>query len=218
MNDPRTRRAALALTAIGLAAAVLLAGVDRLTRDRIAQAEQRRALATLSAMLPAGTFDNDLLSDAIELPLPGLEQPARVYRARRDGRPVASLVDLVTARGYSGDIRLLVAADPDGTVLGVRVLDHRETPGLGDRIEIERSDWITQLTGRSLGDPPAERWAPDRRGGDFDTLTSATITTDAVLDAVRSALRGLRQTDPERLWEMPGEAPDEMPVEAPQAQ
>lgn len=200
MINPDRRRAALALTAIGLGAALLLAGVDRLTRDRIEAAEQRRALATLSALLPAGTFDNELLDDAIVLALPGLEQPARVYRARRNGQPVASLVDLVTSRGYSGDIRLLVAVDPEGTVLGVRVLAHRETPGLGDKIERQRSDWITQFKGRSLGQPPAEAWAPDQRGGDFDTLTSATITTDAVIHAVHSALSGLEQTDPERLW------------------
>ncbi|MFW5815695.1 MAG: RnfABCDGE type electron transport complex subunit G [Wenzhouxiangella sp.] len=199
MDQPR-RRAAIALTGIGLGAALLLAGVDRLTRERIEDAQQRRALSTLSAMLPTGRFDNDLLDDAIDLPIPGLEQPGRLYRARRDGEPVGLLVDLVTHRGYSGDIRLLVAVNPDQTVLAVRVLEHRETPGLGDKIEIERSDWITGFAGRSLGDPPAQRWAPDQRGGDFDTLTSATITTDAVVDAVRSALVALAQADEEQLW------------------
>lgn len=207
MMDGSRRRAAIALTCIGLGAAVLLAGVDRLTRDRIEQAQQRRALAILGAMLPEGAFDNQLLSDAIELQVPGLDRPARVYRARRGGQPVASLVDLVTSRGYSGDIRLLVAVDPGGTVLGVRVLDHRETPGLGDKIEIERSDWITGFAGRSLGNPPAERWAADRSGGDFDTLTSATITTDAVVEAVRAALLGLEQADQERLWAAPDPDP-----------
>jgi electron transport complex protein RnfG len=209
MIDRSRRRAAIALTCIGLAAALVLAGVDRLTRDRIQQAQQQRALATLGAMLPAGSFDNALLEDAIDMPLPGLEQPARVYRARRDGQPVAALVDLVTSRGYSGDIRLLVAADPNGTVLGVRILNHRETPGLGDKIEIGRSDWITGFVGRSLGNPAPERWAADRSGGDFDTLTSATITTDAVVDAVRSALAGLEQASQEELWRAPGPEPAE---------
>jgi electron transport complex protein RnfG len=207
MIDRRRRRAAIALICIGLSAALILAGVDRLTRDRIEQAQQRRALATLETMLPAGSFDNPLLDDAIDLTLPGLEQPARVYRARRDGQPVATLVDLVTQRGYSGNIRLLVAADPNGTVLGVRVLDHRETPGLGDKIEIERSDWITGFVGRYLGNPPLDGWAADRSGGDFDTLTSATITTDAVVGAVRAALLGLEQTDQDDLWARPGTEP-----------
>ncbi|MFP4336254.1 MAG: hypothetical protein ACLFQC_12370, partial [Wenzhouxiangella sp.] len=117
MMDQARRRAALTLTVIGLVAALLLAGIDRLTRERIAQADQQRALATLTAMLPASDFDNRLLDDRIELMLPGLEQAAQVYRARYRDKPVAALVDLVTEHGYSGDIRLLVAVDPAGTVL-----------------------------------------------------------------------------------------------------
>lgn len=204
--DRRRIRAGVMLAAIGLAAAVLLAAVDRATRATIADQEQRRALATLTALLPPGTYDNDLVNDRIRMQLPGLERPARVYRARRAGQPAAVIFDLVTGRGYSGDIRLLVAADPNGQVLGVRVIEHRETPGLGDRIEVGRSDWIRQFTGRSLEDPPAERWAPDRRGGDFDTMTGATITADAVIGAVRAALSGLEASEADALWQLPAHA------------
>ncbi|TVS12243.1 MAG: RnfABCDGE type electron transport complex subunit G [Wenzhouxiangella sp.] len=199
MMRSRRVRAALSLTLLGLLAALLLSGIDRLTRERIAQAEQRRALATLTELVPAERFDNDPVTDRIELRVPPFEQPATVYRARRGGEPVALIFDVTTPRGYSGDIRLLVATDPEGVVLGARVLAHRETPGLGDRIEIERSDWIRQFSGRRLGDPAPDAWAPDRRGGEFDTLTTATITTDAVIDAIKRALQ-VRADRSDELW------------------
>ncbi|NEZ04201.1 RnfABCDGE type electron transport complex subunit G [Wenzhouxiangella sp. XN201] len=184
-----TLRPALILAGLGLAAAVLLAGLDQFTRERIADERQQRALAAVSAMLGEIGYDNDLLDDTARLGIPDLAEPAVVYRARQDGKPVAVVMDVVTSAGYSGDIRLLIAADVDGTVLGVRVVEHRETPGLGDKIERRRSDWIEQFDGRSLVEPPAEDWAPDRRDGAFDTLTSATITSAAVVDAVKRALQ-----------------------------
>lgn len=207
---PSRRKAALTLTVIGLVAAILLAGVDQLTRERIQQSRDARAEATLTSMLPDMRFDNDLINDDIGLSLPGLEEPARVYRARYQGQPVAALVDLVTSQGYSGDIRMLVAVSPNGVVIASRVLAHRETPGLGDKIEIERNDWITRFTGRSLANTSSSSWAPDRRGGDFDTLTSATITSAAVIDAVHAALQGLESADRERLWGPPN--PPETPT------
>jgi Na+-translocating ferredoxin:NAD+ oxidoreductase subunit G len=183
-----TLRPALILAGLGLAAAVLLAGLDQFTREHIAEERQQRALAAVSAMLSEIGYDNDLLEDTARLGIPDLDEPAVVYRARRDGKPVAVVMDVVTSAGYSGDIRLLIAVAVDGTVLGVRVVEHRETPGLGDKIERRKSDWIEQFGGRSLGEPPAEDWAPDRRDGAFDTLTSATITSAAVIEAVRHAL------------------------------
>lgn len=181
-------RPALILAGLGLAAAVLLAGLDQFTREQIADERQQRALAAVSAMLSEIGYDNDLLDDTARLGIPGLAEPAVVYRARQDGKPVAVVMDVATSAGYSGDIRLLIAVDIGGTVLGVRVVEHRETPGLGDKIERRRSDWIEQFDGQSLSEPPAEDWAPDRRDGAFDTLTSATITSAAVIEAVRHAL------------------------------
>ena len=199
MKSSRRTKAALSLGLIGLVAAVLLSGVDRLTREPIALAEQRRALATLTELVPPSLFDNDPVFDRIEQVISGFDQPAVIHRARRNGEPVALVFDVTTPRGYSGDIRLLVALSPEGEVRGVRVLSHRETPGLGDKIEIRRSDWIRQFTGRSLDDPPPQRWASSRRGGEFDTLTSATITTDAVVDAVRRVLLKAEESDRD-LW------------------
>jgi len=178
----------LTLGLIGLLAAALLSSVHLVTRDRIASEKQRQALATLNQIVPESEYDNELVADRFSARIAGLDSRATLYRARRDGEPVALLADVTTPDGYSGDIRMLVGVAPDGEVIGVRVLDHRETPGLGDEIELRRSDWIRQFDGRMLGEPPADQWAADRRGGAFDTLSSATITSSAVIQAVRDVL------------------------------
>ena len=178
----------LTLGLIGLVAAALLSGVHLATRDRIATEQQRQALATLNQLVPESSYDNELVADRSTARIPGLESPSTLYRARRGGKPVALLADVTTPNGYSGDIRLLVGVAPGGDVIGVRVLDHRETPGLGDAVELQRSDWIRQFSGRSLGNPPPDQWTADRRGGEFDTLSSATITSSAVIQAVRNVL------------------------------
>ena len=114
--------------------------------------------------------------------------PVRAYRARRGDRPVAVIMNLVAPDGYNGAIRLLAGIYRDGTVSGVRVIAHRETPGLGDPIEADRSDWIHAFEGRSLADPLPRGWAVRRDGGDFDQFTGATITPRAVVEAVQRAL------------------------------
>lgn len=182
-------RPALVLAGLGLAAALLLAGLDQLTRERIGDERRQRALEAVSAMLAGVEYDNQLLEDTARMTVPGRPEPVTVYRARRNGEPAAVVMDVTTPEGYSGDIRLLIAADPEGKVLGVRVLEHRETPGLGDKIERGKSDWIEQFDGKTLEDPPTDNWAPDRRGGAFDTMTSATITSAAVVEAVKRALQ-----------------------------
>jgi electron transport complex protein RnfG len=112
----------------------------------------------------------------------------RVYRARYDGDPVALVLNMVAPDGYNGDIRMLVAVNADGTISGVRVVAHRETPGLGDPIERRRSDWILSFDQRSLGNPDEQGWAVRRDGGQFDQFTGATVTPRAVVEAVQRAL------------------------------
>lgn len=181
-------RTLLTLGLIGLLAAALLSGVHLATRDRIASEQQRQALATLNQLVPESGYDNELIEDRFSAWISGLSSPSTIYRARMESEPVALLADVTTPDGYSGDIRLLVGIEPDGEVIGVRILEHRETPGLGDKIELKRTDWLRQFTGKSLGAPPAQAWAADRRGGAFDTLSSATITSAAVIEAVRNVL------------------------------
>lgn len=193
-------RSALLLALAALLASALLAGLHAVTRERIAAREQALALARLAAVLPPERYDNDPLADRIEISDPRLGPGVQtVHRGRRGGRPSALAITAIAPDGYAGPIRLIVGIAADGTVLGVRVLEHAETPGLGDPIEERRSDWIFGFDGRSLGDPPAERWAVRADGGDFDQFTGATITPRAVVGAVRLALE-FHAAEHERLY------------------
>ena len=111
-----------------------------------------------------------------------------VYRVYSQDEPVAALFAVTARDGYSGPIRILVGVQYDGTVTGIRILKHRETPGLGDKIVSTRSDWVFQFDGLSLGNPELERWALKRDGGQFDQLTGASVTPRAVIKATRETL------------------------------
>lgn len=161
------------------------------TRERIAANERATLLRKLHQLIPPELHDNTLLEDTLTVTdrhLLGTAGPVTVYRARKNAQPVALVIAPVAPDGYSGSIKLLVGINVDGTLSGVRVVAHRETPGLGDAIDETRSDWIHILDNRSLGDPPLERWGVKKDGGDFDQLTGATITPRAVIKAVRQAL------------------------------
>jgi electron transport complex protein RnfG len=181
-------RAALLLATCALLAATLLAGTHALTAERIAEQNRRAQAAALAIVLPPARHDNDPLSDAIAVHAPswlGSEIPLRAWRARRGGVPAALVLEAVAPDGYAGPIRLLVGIDARGRVLGVRITEHRETPGLGDAIDAGKSDWVEHFNGRSLHDPDRERWRVRRDGGDFDQFAGATITPRAVLKALR---------------------------------
>ena len=162
------------------------------TRERIAANERAALLRSLHAVVGPEEHDNDILKDVIRVRSPtdlGTEEPVAVYRARKDGKPVAAVLTPVAPDGYNGNIRLMVGVYYDGRLAGVRVLSHQETPGLGDAIDERRSDWILGFRGRSLEDPGPERWKVKRDGGAFDQFTGATITPRAVVGAVYRALR-----------------------------
>lgn len=183
-------RAGTQLALAGLAAAVLLAGTWVLTRDRIAESERKAQLQALEIVLPANRYDNDPIADSVRVLAPAwLGQPeATVFRARLSGEHSALVFEATAPDGYSGPIRLLVAIEPTGTVLGVRVTGHQETPGLGDDIDAGRSNWIRGFEGRSLADPARERWRVQRDGGHFPQFAGATLTPRAVVAAVRRTL------------------------------
>jgi electron transport complex protein RnfG len=213
-------RTALRLAAFTAGTAAVLAAVHLATREPI-EIEQRRAeRAALSALLPASGFDNDPVLDSVRIVAPeglGDDRPRLVRRARLGGAPVAAVLSVVAVDGYAGPIELLVGVRADGTVVGVRVVSHRETPGLGDPIEKERSDWIDGFAGRALGDPPAERWRVRRDGGDFDQFAGATITPRAVVGAVRRALTWFGENQ-ERVFGDPGMALERARGTGPRAQ
>ncbi|MCB1775164.1 MAG: electron transport complex subunit RsxG [Gammaproteobacteria bacterium] len=174
----------------GIAGAGLVGFSHEATKARIEQNERDALLQQLQVLLPLNDFDNDLLSDTTDVNAPTLlgSETTRVYRGRKDGEPVAVVLNPVVTQGYSGAIKLIVAIRTDGTLSGVRVLGHRETPGLGDKIEARRSNWIDSFRDKSLLNPEDSGWKVRRDGGVFDQFTGATITPRAVVRGVRSAL------------------------------
>jgi electron transport complex protein RnfG len=160
---------------------------------RIEANERITLLQKLNALIPPAQYDNDLLEDMLVVASKaqlGTDKPVTVYRARQAGKPVAAIFSPVVAPdGYSGPIKLLVAIRYDGTLAGVRVVAHRETPGLGDPIEETRSEWIFSFDQRSLSNPAAMQWKVKKDGGTFDQFTGATITPRAVVKAVYNCLQ-----------------------------
>ena len=187
----RAVRAALVLTVAAIVAVGLVAIVHDRAQPQIEASRRAQQLEQLTAILGDVAYDNDPLTDTLLLRDPeylGADEPLAAHRVRRGDEPVAVLLNAVAPDGYSGKLRLLVAVDAQGRLLGVRVLEHRETPGLGDFVEERRTDWIHQFTGRSLDDPPLARWQVRKDGGGFDQYTGATVTSRAVTHAVRDAL------------------------------
>ncbi len=172
------------LAAAALITSAALAFASRATGPAIAAAEARDLQQSLSQVLP-GRFDNDLLKDTVQLAGPDGE--VTVYRARRAGR-VEAVVFQVVGYGYAGRIVCMMGVDKDGHVLGVRVIKHAETPGLGDKIEPAKSDWIHGFVGKYLGDPPEAKFAVKKDGGVFDQFAGATITPRGVVKAVKGGL------------------------------
>ncbi|MGD2130010.1 MAG: electron transport complex subunit RsxG [Lysobacterales bacterium] len=184
-------KSAAALGLVAVLGAGLLAAVDWLTADRIAEQERRVVLQRLGQIVPASRYDNALQDDRFSFHAESWfphGQEVVAWRARRDDQPVAVILKFSAVNGYNGAIGLLVGINADGTLAGVRVTSHNETPGLGDAIERDKSDWILGFDGKSLGNPPAKDWAVRRDGGQFDQFTGATITPRAVVAAVRRAL------------------------------
>lgn len=184
-------RSALALGLVVIIGTALLAVVNNLTRERISDQEQRAVLQQLQQLLAADQYDNELHLDYFQFSAESYFPQGQVvtaYRARKQGKAVAVILRFAAMDGYNGRINLLAGIDTSGQLTGVRVTSHKETPGLGDGIEIERSDWIRSFEGKSLQHPGAGQWAVRRDGGVFDQMTGATITPRAVVNAVKRAL------------------------------
>ena len=200
-------RSAAALGLVAVAGTGLLTGVDFLTADRIAAKERRVILEQLGQIIPQ-QYDNQLLDDRFtfrnELHFPN-GQEVIAYRARQQGEPRALVLKFNAVNGYNGNITLLAGINTDGSLRGVRIISHKETPGLGDAIEIEKSNWALNFSGKSLSNPAPDKWAVKRDGGEFDQFTGATITPRAVVDAVRMALEYF-ETNREYLFDTAAES------------
>ena len=185
-------RTAILLGVFAVIGTGLVAYTFKATEQPIAESQRAALLRSLHALIPNDVHDNDLYSDVITVhnPLLGSNKAMRVFRARLKGQPVAVVIEAVASEGYSGDILLLIAIKHNGELLGVRVSQHKETPGLGDAIDVERSNWIHNFVGRSLNNPASTRgWRVKRDGGEFDQFTGATITPRAVVKAVFNSLQ-----------------------------
>ncbi|TDQ36837.1 electron transport complex subunit RsxG [Thiopseudomonas denitrificans] len=179
---------------LGLFAAItvaIVALIQQGTASRIEQAREQAQLQALSEILPAGSYDNNLLEHTLILddPLLGNRAAEPAYLAFLAGEPAAIILQATAPDGYSGSIRLLIGITADGNLAGVRVLEHHETPGLGDKIETGKSDWIHSFTGKSLINTDSDRWEVRKNRGDFDQFAGATITPSAVVRAVHKALQ-----------------------------
>ncbi len=167
-----------------LSTMALLLG-DLTTRDAIAQRKAEDLKASLTQVIPQALYDNDLLQAPLSLPYK--DRTIQIYRGFHKDR-VTALAFQIHDYGYAGEISLILGIDTEGKVLGVRVLSHAETPGLGDKMEIKKSDWITGFAGLSRANTPQSRWAVKKDGGQFDQFTGATITPRAIVRAVKSGL------------------------------
>lgn len=190
-RKPSIIGSAIILAVLAAVCTAIVATTFRGTAGRIADNAQAHLEQSLAPVLAGLEYDGTLSESTLVIPLPHElpgNEPVNVYRVFADDKPVAALF-VVTARdGFSGPIKLLVGISASGMITGVRVLEHRETPGLGDLIDSSRSDWILQFNGRSLQNPPASHWLIRRDGGDFDQLTGASITPRAVIKAIRDTL------------------------------
>jgi len=181
----------ITLAVIAAICTTLVAATYQLTAERIAANEQAWLERSLEPALSGVFFEGSVTGSKLIIPppheLPG-NDAAIVYRVFAEGEPVAALFAVTARDGYSGPIRILVGIGVDGIVTGVRIVEHRETPGLGDRIDQSRSDWVYQFDGHALGNPVEARWLLDVDGGEFDQLTGASVTPRAVIKAIKETL------------------------------
>ncbi|NYR11231.1 electron transport complex subunit RsxG [Pseudoalteromonas sp. MIP2626] len=178
------------LTAFALVTTGLVASINMLTADKIAEQELLHLTSQLQEVLDPSTYDNELSTDCVIISDERLGPYANqiVYRARKNNEPVALIVRHVTPSGYSGDINLLTAVLSDGSIAGVRTTKHEETPGLGDKVEVKKSPWITTFKTLTVQSSSDARWAVKKDGGQFDQFTGATITPRAVVGSVKNAV------------------------------
>lgn len=166
----------------------LTAAINQLTKSTIDEQAALQQKTLFDQVLPGDRYNNNLSESCYLVDAQALGKGThRVYIARQDARPVAAILEATAPDGYSGAIQLLVGVDFSGTVLGTRVTEHHETPGLGDKIELRLSDWITHFSGKTIAAGNDAHWAVKKDGGDFDQFTGATITPRAVVNAVKRA-------------------------------
>lgn len=169
-------------------AALVLGDLDTKEDIKLRKAEDMQA--SLQQVIPPALYDNNLLENPLQIDNNGT--PVVVYRATKEQRAVAFAYEVVKP-GYSGDITMMMGINSAGEIIGVRVVSHTETPGLGDKMESAKDDWVFSFDGRYLGNPPTEQWKVKKDGGHFDQWTGATITPRAIVAAIKEGLEMFQQ-------------------------
>jgi len=185
-------KTAITLIAFALVFTALLAYIFNITKAPIEKSEAEARMALFRQIVPEAMHDNDLLKDTVSIApndLLGNKQPTTANRARLNHVPAGVILEAIAHDGYAGDIKLLIAIRADGSITGVRVLTHKETPGLGDYIDIAKGNWIKLFNEKSLTNTSEEQWKVKKDGGQFDYMAGATITPRAVVKAVHKALQ-----------------------------
>ncbi|BAW80359.1 RnfABCDGE type electron transport complex subunit G [Candidatus Nitrosoglobus terrae] len=184
-------RIALLLGLFSIIGIGLVTITEHFTQRKIKSNEQAALRQSIEAILPANSYNNSILTDTLQVtdPLLGTKDPVTIYRARQDNRPIAVVLTSIAPDGYNGAIQLLIGIGYDGKLTGVRVMSHHETPGLGDKIEIGKSNWILAFNDRSLHNPMLSNWKVKKDGGTFDQFTGATITPRAIVSAIYNCLQ-----------------------------
>ena len=190
-NFDAMKKAGLSLAFFALISVLFVSITDRLTRDKIIQNNAMMLLQALNEVVSPSVYDNKMLeSKTLLSPTEtGLTKEVTVYFATKNNAPIATIFEVTTLQGYNGTIKVLIGVNyKNQTLSGVRIIQHKETPGLGDKMELEKSNWVLSFNGKSLKNPTQERWQIKKDGGDFDQFTGATITPRAIVNIIRSTL------------------------------
>ena len=182
---------ASAMIIFSLVASAALSISYFLTKTPIEESDARAKRMFLNQVVPSNLYDNNLVKDTISVepnPLIGNKKNIDIYRAKKNNQVIAVIIETIAPDGYSGEIKTLVGVDQKDKILGVRVITHKETPGLGDYIEVDKSHWIKNFNLKSLDEMGEKEWAVKKDGGDFDYVTGATITSRAVVKSTFKSL------------------------------
>jgi len=182
---------AAAMIIFSLLASTALSISYFVTKTPIEESDARAKRIFLNQVIPSNLYDNNLVKDTISVepnPLIGNKKNIDIYRAKKNNQVIAVIIETIAPDGYSGEIKTLVGIDQEDKILGVRVITHKETPGLGDYIEIEKSQWIKNFDLKSSDKMTEKEWAVKKDGGDFDYVSGATITPRAVIKSTYKSL------------------------------
>lgn len=194
MQIKNIARASIVLTLFAVITTGLTAVTYMLTKDQIAAEREQAITRNIKQIIHPDRFTNDIATDCI-VRTNHLDSPVRIFRARNQQQPYALAVETFAPDGYSGRIDLLIGLDTQFNILGVRTTSHQETPGLGDKIEIKKSNWIESFNGLNINENNLKHWAVRKDGGMFDAFTGATITPRAVVNAVKNTVLWLKTQD-----------------------